>query len=154
MEYYINYIKDVTGSNYLGVDIPKVIIESFLIELKSILGVEFEIYANNKKNRDGDHYHITVMPVREYNMLSKQMGMKNFINSLELILKYPIDDLKMIGIGTASDRDNTTYFIVVNSDKLDAIRNRYDLPKHDFHITLGFDKKDVFGVRKNQIIIK
>jgi hypothetical protein len=35
---------------------------------------------------------------------------------------------------------------------LDAIRTRFDLPKQDFHITLGFKWKDVFGVRKNEVM--
>jgi hypothetical protein len=75
-----------------------------------------------------------------------------FINSLEPIFKYEIDDLEMLGIGTASKGDNTTYFIVCNSDKLDAVRTRCELPKFDFHVTLGFNLKDVFSVRKNEVI--
>lgn len=154
MEYYVGYLKDTFGKNYIGVDIPIAIIESFLIKLESILGSEFDTYSDNRKNRDGDHYHITVINVRDFNMLSKKMGMKDFINSLELIFKYTIDDIEMLGIGKSSNDENTTYYVVCNSFKLDAIRDRYNLPKHDFHITLGFDKKDVFGVRKNQIITK
>jgi hypothetical protein len=78
--------------------------------------------------------------------------MDKFINSLESIFHYEIDDLYMRGIGTATKNTNTTYFIVCNSDKLDAIRKRFNLPEHDFHITLGFNLKDVFGVRKNEVI--
>jgi hypothetical protein len=58
----------------------------------------------------------------------------------------------MRGVGTATKSGNTTYFIVCKSDKLDAIRSRYDIPKFDFHVTLAFNPKDVFGVPKNKVI--
>jgi hypothetical protein len=95
---------------------------------------------------------MTVINVMDYNRLSKDMGVDKFINSLELVFDYEIDDLEMLGIGTATKDTNTAYFIVCKSDKLDAIRTRYELPKHDFHVTLGFDAKDVFGVPKNKVI--
>jgi hypothetical protein len=50
--------------------------------------------------------------------------------------------------------ENRTFYIVCQSDKLEAVRKRYDLPEHDFHITLGFKFKDVFGVRKNEVMKK
>jgi sulfatase maturation enzyme AslB (radical SAM superfamily) len=67
---------------------------------------------------------------------------------------YEIDDLEMLGVGTAAKGDNRTYFIVCNSDKLDAVRTRFGLGNQDFHTTLGFKDKDVFGVPKNKIIEK
>jgi hypothetical protein len=82
------------------------------------------------------------------------MGVDSFVNSLDPILKYDIDDLKMYGVGTAEKNGNRAYFVVCKSDKLDAIRTRFDLPKQDFHITIGFKDKDVFGVRKNEVLKK
>lgn len=153
MIYYVTYLKDVVGNNYIGVNIPIGIVEPYLNELKEILGDKYETYTQLQKNRDGGHYHITVIPVMDYNKLYKDK-LTDFVNSIELIMKYPIDDIKLLGIGTASRNENTTYFIVCQSDKLDDIRNRFDLPKHDFHITLGFYHKDVFGVRKNEVLKK
>ena len=155
MIYYINYLKDQLGNNYLGIDIPINTIQPFLNELKSIIGEDdFRIYIENQIKRDSGHYHITLINVIEFNRLSKSMGIDKFINSLEPIFKYEIDDLKMMGVGTATKNENRAYFVVINSDKLDAIRDRYELPKQDFHITLGFKFKDVFGVRKNQVLEK
>ena len=57
----------------------------------------------------------------------------------------------MMGLGKASRNENTAYFVVCNSKKLDEIRKMYGLKEHDFHITLGFKHKDVFGVRKNKV---
>ena len=79
--------------------------------------------------------------------------MANFVKSVELAFEYPVEDLDLLGVGMASKNDNTAYFIVCQSDSLDAIRTRFNLTKQDFHVTLGFDKKDVFSVRKNEVII-
>jgi len=155
MIYYLTYIKDAIGNNYLGIDFPNGIVEPFLNELKDMIGEDdFELFTENQKKRDHGSYHTTVINVMEYNSLAKKEGMDKFINSLESSLKYEIDDFKMMGIGTAEKNGNRAYFIVCNSDKLDQIRDRYGLPKYDFHITLGFKWKDVFGVRKNEIIKK
>jgi hypothetical protein len=141
------------NNNYLGVKISKSVVEPFLEKLKDNIGEdEFNIYTQNQKNRDKDEYHITVINVSEFNRLFKDVGISEFIETIELIFKYEIDDLELLGVGSASKNDNISYFIVCNSNKLDAIRNRFNLNKHDFHITIGFNQKDVFGVPKNKVI--
>lgn len=155
MIYYLTYLKDSIGNNYLGISIPNGVVEPFLNELKEIIGEDdYEVYTSNQQKRDHNSYHITVISVIEYNKLLEDLGIDKFINSLELVFKYEIDDLRMLGIGTAEKNGNRAYFIVCDSEKLDAVRSKYNLPKHDFHITLGFKHKDVFGVRKNEIIKK
>jgi Ni,Fe-hydrogenase III component G len=156
MEYFITHLKDSTGiNNYLGIDIPHDNVEPYLNELKEHLSdLDFEQYTKNQQLRDKGHYHITVINVMDYNRLMKDIGMDEFINSLDTILKYEIDDLKMYGVGTAEQAGNRSFFVVCQSDKLDAIRTRFDLPKQDFHITIGFKDKDVHGVRKNEVLKK
>lgn len=154
MIFYNTHLKDIIGNNYIGINIPNDFVHPYLKELKDILGdSNFEIFTKNQQNRDHGNYHITVINVMDYNKLHKA-DMKGFVNSLDKIFKYEIDDLKFLGIGTAQRNENKSYFIVCNSEKLNAIRNRYELPPHDFHITLGFNFKDVFGVRKNEIMKK
>lgn len=155
MIYYVNYLKDVLGNNYLGLDIPKHVVEPFLNELKDILGEDdYVTFTENQIKRDGGHYHITLINTMEFNRLSKQMGIDRFVNSLDPILKYPIDDLKLLGVGRAQKNENTSFFIVCKSEKLEAIRKRFELSNHDFHTTLAFLYKDVFGVPKNEIFKK
>jgi len=152
---YVTYIKDTIGNNYLGIKIDKSTIDPFLNDLKEIIGdSDFEEYTSYQQKRDHGSYHITVINVMDYNRLAKEIGMDKFVNSLDMVMKYEIDDLKLLGIGTAERNGNRAYFIVCESDKLDAIRDRYRLPKQDFHVTLGFKHKDVFGVRKNEVIKK
>jgi hypothetical protein len=150
MIYYISHIKDSIGQNYLGIKIDKQNIELFLKKLKEHLKDDYDQFIENQQKRDGSNYHLTVINVMDYNKLSKELGISNFVNSLDKIFSYPIDDLKMLGIGTAQKNENKTFFIVCDSDKLNAVRKRYNLSDHDFHITIGFKYKDVFGVRKNQ----
>jgi hypothetical protein len=152
MTHYNTYLKDTIGNNYVGISIYPYTIQPYLTKLESILGDEYEVYVQNQQNRDHGKNHITVINVMDYNRLSKEMGMDKFINSLESVFDYPIDDLKFMGIGTAEKNGNRTYFIVCKSDKLDQIRKKYSLPDQDFHITLGFKWKDVFGVRKNEVL--
>jgi hypothetical protein len=153
MIHKLTYLKDAVGNNYVGINIPNEDVESHLEKLKEILGEEdFQIFTQNQKMRDHDHYHITVINVMDCNRLSKEMGMANFVKSVELAFEYPVEDLEMLGVGMASKNDNTAYFIVCQSDSLDAIRTRFNLTKQDFHVTLGFDKKDVFSVRKNEVL--
>lgn len=153
MTHYITYTRDSIGNNYLTINITDDIINPYLDELKEILGEEqYQVYIQCQHERDRGRHHITVINFAEYSKLSKEMGVDKFVNSLEYVLKYEIDDLKLKGIGTAEAKGNRTYFIVVDSEKLEAIRDRYELSKQDFHITIGFYRKDVFGVRKNEII--
>lgn len=154
MIYYITNLKDVLGNNYLGIDIPKHVVDPFLNELKDIIGDDYEEFTKLKENRDGSHYHITVINVMDYNKLSKEMGVDKFVNSLDPIFKYPIDDLKLLGVGRAQRNENISFYTICKSEKLDSIRKRFELADHDFHITLGFKYKDVFGVRKNEIFKK
>jgi len=153
MIYYVTYLKDTIGNNYIGIKFNNEVINPFLDKLKEVLTEEeYEVYTSNQQKRDHGSYHMTVINVMDYNKLSKEIGMDKFINSLEVVFDTEIDDLQMLGIGTANKDENTAYFVVCKSDKLNIIRERYGLPEHDFHITLGFKWKDVFGVRKNQVL--
>lgn len=155
MTHYITHIQDILGNNYLGIDIPVNSIQSFLKDFKEIVGDEdYDKYTKLQINRDRGDYHITVMNVADYNKLSNELGIDKFVNSLDKILKYDIDDLQMLGIGTATRNENRAYFIVCKSDKLQAVRNRYGLSPQDFHITIGFLNTDIFGVRKNEVMKK
>ena len=148
----LEYLKDVAGNNYIGVNIYIDTISPFLDKLKEMLGDEYDTYISHQKNRDQGHYHITVINVMEYNKLSKDLGVDKFINSLESVFDFDFDDIKLMGVGKAEKNGNRAYFVVVNSDKLQEVRKKYGLPNQDFHITIGFKWKDVFGVRKNEVI--
>lgn len=155
MVYYITHLKDIIGNNYLGIKITNELALPFLNQLKEQIGEDdYNLFTENQQKRDSGEYHLTVINVADYNKLTKELGMDRFVSSLDSIFKYLIDDLKFMGIGTATRNENRAYFIVCDSEKLNAVRNRYELNNHDFHITLGFSPRDVFGVRKNEVMKK
>lgn len=155
MVYRLTYLKDVLGNNYIGLDVDENIVVPFLSDMEEILGkIQYSEYINNQKKRDGDKYHLTLINVAECNNLYQTMGVDKFVNSVELIFDYPIDDLKFMGLGKASKNENTAYFVVCKSEKLQAVRKRFGLDEKDLHITIGFKHKDVFGVSKSDVINK
>jgi hypothetical protein len=155
MTYYLTNIKDSIGGYFIGLEITNSNIEPYINELKEILGEDdFKKYSDLQQKRDRGRYHLTLINAMEYGRLLKEMGIDNFINSTDLIFKYEIDDLKMLGVGTATKNENRSYFIVCQSDKLNSVRKRYGLDDKDLHITLGFLHKDTFGVRKNELLKK
>lgn len=148
----IEKIKDSTGQDYLAIKIEKSEINNFLTQLKDVIGEDYELYTNNQQNRDNNSNHITVISVMDWGRLNKS-GKASEVESL--ISDLTIDDVEMLGLGMAESKGNKAYFVVCESKKLDDLRNQFGLGKQDFHITLGFDKKDVFGVAKNrQSLIK
>jgi hypothetical protein len=152
MTYYCTYIRDILNNNYIGIKIPNEIVQPYLNFLKEEIGEDnYALYTENQQKRDRGDYHITVLNVMEFNKLNKELGMDKFVNSLDAVFKYEIDDLKLKGVGTATKNENRAYFIVCESEKLNAIRIRYELEPRDFHVTLGFSPRDVFGVRKNEV---
>jgi len=155
MTHYLTHIKDTLGNYYIGVKIPSGYLTKFLEDMKSFLSEDdYSKYTSYKNNRDNGEYHITVINAIDYGKLVKSMGGDKFVQSLEKVFSYPIDDLKMLGVGTASRDENRTFFVVCDSDKLEAVRNRYSLEDIDFHTTIGFKYKDVFGVSKNKVLDK
>lgn len=155
MTYYNTYLKDILNNNYIGIKMPNEIVQPYLNFLKEEIGEDnYALYTENQQKRDRGDYHITVLNVMEFNKLNKELGMDKFVNSLDAVFKYEIDDLKLKGVGTATKNENRAYFIVCESEKLNAIRTRYELEPRDFHVTLGFNFKDIFGVRKNEVMKK
>ena len=153
--YKISYVKDINNNNYLAIKINKIIVEPFLEELKEYLSYDdYNIFVDKQQKRDKGNYHLTVMNVPEFNKILSDFN--NNPDEIEKnILNIDIKDLILKGIGKASDnKDNIAYFIVCESKKLDYIREKYGLDNKDFHITLGFNKKDVHGVSKKEIISK
>lgn len=152
MIHYVTYVKDVIGNNFLGINVGDSAIQTHINRMKSILGDEFEEYRENKHRRDRGENHITVINVADYNRCIKKFGMDDFVSSLDKVFKFQIDDLKFMGLGMSERSGNKAFYVVCKSEKLDAIRERYGLRPHDFHVTLGFKWKDVFGVRKNVVL--
>ena len=151
MTKYVSYLKDVLNNDYVGVKFTKeeseikTSILKWMVEFDSIKKVDISEFVKNKNVRDGDSYHITLFNVMEWNDILKNFSKEYIKNN---IFDNTITDIVFKGIGRANKNGNEVNFIIIESEKLDSIRDKFNLEKKDLHITLGFDKKDVFGVSK------
>lgn len=137
---FTTHIKDVNNKNYMVIKYDFYEIEKYInlyISNNSIF--EISEHLSNQFIRDGSMYHITILSVSELSKIGKN---DTFI----------INDIKMLGIGKCIDikNGNEAIYIVVESEQLNRIRSEYGLKPKEFHITIGFNKKDVFNSSKNK----
>lgn len=141
----LKYLTDIKGQVYLGVDVPLSVVAVYLDRLKHHLGDDYFKYTHNQFKRDRGSHHITVVTVPEY--------FKIFSDKECNLLNTPVDYyIKGLGTGEIGEGDNkkVTYFLVVESERLNDIRSSLSLNSFDFHITLGFSPTDVFNVKKDE----
>ena len=138
MQGRIAKLQDSIGNPYLGVKVPFYTILLYLEKFEVIINSNNELYILelNRFKRDGENYHITWINSMDF----KNIEASSFINK-----EVAFD---ILGIGKAEKNNNKAYFLVVDCPILNSWRNELGLANIDLHITLGFDKKDVFGVSK------
>lgn len=147
----LEYIKDIANLNYVGVNIYADAVYPFLEKMKSYLGDNYDEYVKNQQDRDRNHYHCTVFNVAELNqIISQDINNANILHQIMADIEF--DDFQMLGLGSAQKNENKAYFVVCRSQLIQELRRRFNLPEKDLHITLGFKWRDVFGVRKNNIL--
>lgn len=131
-------LKDSTGLVYIGYDVDKKLLKPYLSQLKSYLGEDkFKVFRVGQAKRDHNHFHITLInPFEHPNVKSIDVATLPEIN------------FTFEGLGTAANEKDRTFFVVVSSDKAQQLRKSHGLKAKDFHVTLGFDSQDVFGVSK------
>lgn len=135
-------IQDSKGNDYFAVDVSK---EYYLAYEKFMLNNGFNEEVNLKLKRDHGNYHITIINAMQWGSLKKKDLLEPILTQLnERELSFSVE-----GIGKAQKDSNCTYFVVLENQQLTAIREQLSLGKHDFHMTLGFKEKDVFGVPKD-----
>lgn len=149
----IEVIPDVVGQPYLAAIFSWDEVEFFMPKYYSI-EKEHEKFSAMRKARDGKEFHLTFLNVAEYSKLLKDAASNNNYHITQTLkaVQETIVSIDLKGIGTASNEKSKTYFIVCKSPALDDFRSSLALPEKDFHITVGFNPTDVFGVRKNEVI--
>lgn len=101
----------------------------------------YKLLIKNKDERDGkDHWHITVFNSME----CKKFPYLLMLEGVEITTKNYCE-----GIGTIFRDDMQTFFIVVENKELTDLMNIHQLKEKHFHITLGFNPKDLFHSPKN-----
>lgn len=141
-------IKDIYDNPYYAIDVLVDSVDNNGTSFNELLKKFLELVPNavdfNNKllKRNNNTYHITILNVPEYNIVLKS----NEINELPTI---KIDDIVFKGIGSITDGDMVTYYVVVDSSTLNLVRSVCNMKQKDLHITIGFSDKDLFKKRKN-----
>jgi hypothetical protein len=139
----VEILIDAIGQPYLGCSFSWHELQEFLTKFYTV-EPDHEKYSSNRKVRDGEHYHMTFMNVCEYRRAELP------------IIKEPLS-IELLGLGKATADTNvgesTAYFVVCKCQRGQELRKQYNLSEKDFHITVGFNPKDVFNVSKKEVII-
>ncbi len=111
-------------------------------------------YMQNQKNRDNDTYHVTVMNVAFWNKLTQE-DQNSLLQDIHSTLLISQEFIKPIGIGCQFNEKDISIFEVLKiddnlNDVIQEYRNKYDIPSQDYHMTLGFSRKDVHRKPKTE----
>lgn len=139
---------DTNGTEYIGLEVT-INIEKYNMYLQKEVE-NADSFIANKILRDKGQYHITVLSVPQIQGFKKNKPLEyeKFLNEF-LNADFEIN---LYGIGTAIDdkKGNQAWFIVSECESLQEILKNLDFPPKDFHITLAFNKKDVFSQPKGK----
>lgn len=137
-------IEGLNGWSYYGCEVPGHVVEAFRGEWVNHVGVEKakELEANRAGRVSGSSYHMTVLTPRELRSIKKT---GTFTKPPEAAT-----DIELVGVGTISNETNTAWYVVCRSPKADEWRSSQGLGPKDFHITLGFEPKDVYDKFKGE----
>ena len=141
-------LKSKAQEDYLGFTIDENVTGDYVKFLAQELAPEF---IHNQQNRDRQHHHLTLINAAQYGKLKKEQPEQ----LEEFMTKYlgQSFDFWTYGIGTAQAKNKQAWFIVAENAELVQLREPFLLAPQDFHITLAFDKGDVFGLPKDRTSI-
>jgi len=144
----ITKLKDNQGQVYLGAIVSRAELSTYLTTLEQLLGEEFQKYRAFQAARDHQLFHMTLLSPQEYQLADKALVEKllapGFNNNLSSQLK-----VTLLGLGKVELDNKQTYFVVAQSGDAQLIRQRFLLKNKDFHVTLGFNPNDIYGVKKD-----
>jgi len=135
----VKELTDNKGLKYLAGIVSRAEVEQYLTQMQQLLDDEFEEYRQAQVIRDHGLFHLTIVNPYEYQAMTDKTSMVGE--------KLPV---QLLGLGKVSKGNHTAYFVVASSTQGQFLRQKQILAKKDFHITLGFDAQDVFGVSKGK----
>lgn len=144
----VSLLKDSQGQEYLGAIINRAELSPYLVQLLQVLGESFEKFRSLQSARDHQLFHMTLLSPPEFQLADKSLVNKlldpafnsNFSSQLNVTL---------LGLGKVVADQKQTYFVVAQSNDAQLIRQRFLLNNKDFHVTLGFNPSDIYGVKKD-----
>lgn len=143
----LQFLRDIFDAHYVGIDVELMTPDKNGLTLNDMLEraaidiPNFSECNENLLNRNSGKYHITVFNVVEWN--------QHKVNPDIIGSTYDSSKFEYKGIGSISKGDMTTYFVVIHSDAINAVRVDAGYPKKELHVTIGFTHKDLFHEPKS-----
>ena len=107
-------------------------------------------HRKSREQRDGAHFHITVVQKKEISTPELEQAVRSVASSSSQDIA--VDGIVPLGMGRVHDGPNLeAFFVVVYSEQLSRIRRNIlgsETPLKDFHITLGFAEDDIHTKKK------
>lgn len=144
----ITELQDNQGQKYLGALVSRAELLPYLNQLQQLLAEDFNHYRALQAARDHQLFHLTILSPQEYQLADKALVEQllapgfnqSFSSQLNVIL---------LGLGKAEQGEKSSYYVVAQSADAQLIRQRFLVQAKDFHITLGFNPSDIYGVKKD-----
>lgn len=130
-------LTDNSGLTYIGGKVNPADLELYLSQMKKILGDDFSHYRQHQSARDHQTFHMTLINPYEYQAVTQNIAIGA---TLSVSLK---------GLGRVKQDNKATYFVVAQSPEAASYRQKLALTPKDFHVTLGFNPSDIYGVDKS-----
>ncbi len=145
----VTKLSDSQGQVYLGALVSRAELLPYLTQLKGILKDDFETFRANQAARDHQLFHMTLLSPNEYQLVDKVLVDK--LLAADFKSNFPKQlNVSLLGLGKVEKDDKKTFFVVAQSSDGQLIRQRFLLPAKDFHMTLGFEPNDIYGVKKDK----
>ena len=145
----ITKLSDSDGQEYLGAVVNRADLQPYLAQLKAILTDDFDDFRANQAARDHQSFHVTLINPIEYQLVNKDL-VQELLSSTKSVGFSSQLEVTLQGLGKVEKAEKSTYFVVAQSNSGQLIRQRFLLKAKDFHVTLGFNPSDIYGVRKNE----
>jgi len=145
----ITILQDNQGQKYLGALVNRADLLPYLTQLQQLLAEDFKHFRSLQAARDHQLFHLTILSPSEYQFADKAAVEKllsaDFYQSFSSQL-----NVTLLGLGKVAQDNKISFFVVAKSADAQLLRQRFILPTKDFHITLGFNPGDIYGVKKDR----
>jgi len=129
---------DNQGLKYVGGKVSKASLSVYLEQMNTLLGDDYIEFREGQVKRDHNTFHMTLINPYEFQALKQNV---NFGEKMSVTL---------LGLGRVEKDNKATYFVVAQSPQAQYFRQKLSLSAKDFHVTLGFNPSDIYGVKKDE----
>jgi hypothetical protein len=144
----ITILQDNKGQKYLGALVSRADLLPYLTQLQQLITEDFNHYRALQAARDHQLFHLTILNPSEYQLADKAIVEKLLASDFNQSFSSQLN-VTLLGLGKVEQDNNETFFVVAQSSDAQLIRQRFLLSAKDFHITLGFNPSDIYGVKKD-----